>query len=484
VDPVRQLGEVLEDAGYHREGLLGMFGELDRPKVRALRKAGALEADGVLGALADLFYLGLRVDERSARRALAPASAAGLVEAGLLERVDRGLGFSSPLQITPWLGLRLAHDVWRGGPVAPGHVLGGNPSAETLARATIRRPVTSTLDLGAGGGSQALLAARHSERVVAVDINPRAIFYANVNARLNGFSNVECREGDLFDAVEGERFDLIVANPPYIISPDERLLFRDSSKEEGGVARRIVRRLPAFLEDSGVGHVLCNWAVGPGQNCWEPVEEWTEALGCDVCVLNWGSEDLLPYAARWTGPFGTEQESAAATARWLDYYRRAGIESIWFGEIVLRRRRAADANWFRGFTIREQANGFVGDHLERLFAAQDFLTDATSGSLLDEVFAPAAPHTLTHVLRYGDSEYGVDRIEVALAEGLGLRGHIEPLALHVFMLLDGRRALSALVGEAAEEHDVSRELLADVTVETMRRLFEEGFVVRVERGRA
>jgi SAM-dependent methyltransferase len=482
VDPVRQLGEVLEQAGYHREGLLELFAELDRTKAKALREAGALEAVGVLATLADLFYLGLRVDERSARRALDPSSAAGLVEAGLLERVDGG--FSSPLQITPWLGLRLAHDVWKGGPVAPGHVLGGNPSAETLARATIRRQVRSALDLGAGAGSQSLLAAMHSERVIAVDVNPRALFYTDVNARLNGFGNVECRKGDLFEPVEGERFDLIVANPPYVISPDEELLFRDSSKEDGGIARRIVRRLPEFLEENGIGHVLCNWAVGPGQNCWEPLEEWTEGLGCDVCVLNWGSEDLLPYAARWTGPFGAEQESAAAAARWLDYYRRSGIASIWFGEIVLRRRQATDANWFRGFRVGQQADGFVGAHLERLFAAQDYLTEAKTGSLLDEVFAPAAPHTVTHVLRYGEGEYGVDRIEVALAEGLRLRGQIEPLALHVFMLLDGGHRLSELVDQAAEEHDVSRELLADVTVWTMRRLFEEGFLVRVERGPA
>jgi SAM-dependent methyltransferase len=478
VDEVRELGSLLRRTGFDAQGLRGLFGELDRREIRMLREVGALESDGALGVLADLFYLGLRVDERSASEALAPVSPGELVEAGLLER--SGDGFSSPLRISPWLGLSLAHDVWEVGRVDPGHVLGGNRSAETLARTTIRRHVTSTLDLGAGGGSQALLAARHSDRVVAVDVNPRALLYAGINARLNGVENIECRQGDLFGPVECERFDLILANLPYVVSPDDDLLFRDGGGDEGGVSRRAVRRLPEFLEEGGIAHVLCNWAVGPSEKRWEPIGEWTDGLGCDVCLLDWGSEDLRQYATRWTAPFGVEPESTLAAARWLDYYRRSEIASIRFGEIILRRRRGGP-NWFRGFRIREHASGFVGAHLERMIAAQDFLTHAEPESLLDEVLVPAANHTLTHVLGYGEGEYAVDRIEVALVDGLGLRGQIEPLAVHVFMLLDGDSTLRELIDRAAAGLDIGRELLADATQRTMRRLLEEGFVVRAGR---
>jgi SAM-dependent methyltransferase len=478
MDPVRQLGEVLERAGYDGEGLLRLFRGLERQQARALREARALEAPGELGTLTDLFYLGLPADERAVRRAVAPALPSVLVDSGLLERVEEG--FSSSLQITPWLDLLLAHDPSDGGPLDRGHVLGGNAAAETLARATIRKHVSSTLDLGAGCGSQSLLAARHSERVVAVDINARALFYVELNTRLNGVENVECREGDFFEPVDGEHFDLVVANPPYVISPDDELLFRDSGDEAGGVSRRLVRRLPDVLADGGFGHVLCNWPVGAGQNCWEPVEEWTDGLGCDVCVLNWGAEDLVRYASRWTRPVADERQAAAATARWLEYYERAGIDSIWFGEIVVRRSRPDAAGWFRGFTLREQTSGSAGNHLERLFAARDFLT-STRTALLDEILTPAASHSLMHELASGDAEYRVERIEVKLAEGLGLRGELEPLAVHVFMLLDGKRTLAELVDRAAGEHGVSPELLAEVTERAMRRLFEDGLVVRVER---
>ena len=46
--------------------------------------------------------------------------------------------------------------------------------------------------------------------------------------RLNGRENVELRLGSLLEPVAGERFGLIVANPPYVISPESRYVFRDS----------------------------------------------------------------------------------------------------------------------------------------------------------------------------------------------------------------------------------------------------------------
>jgi release factor glutamine methyltransferase len=74
----------------------------------------------------------------------------------------------------------------------------------------------SVLDMGTGSGVGAVFAARRASRVVAVDINPHAVRCARINALLNGVEDtVEVREGDLFAPVEGERFDLVLFNPPY-----------------------------------------------------------------------------------------------------------------------------------------------------------------------------------------------------------------------------------------------------------------------------
>jgi methylase of polypeptide subunit release factors len=72
------------------------------------------------------------------------------------------------------------------------------------------------LDLGCGTGVVGLLAARAGAKVVSVDLNPSAVRNAGLNALLNGLEGaIDVRKGDLFEAVAGERFDLVVFNPPF-----------------------------------------------------------------------------------------------------------------------------------------------------------------------------------------------------------------------------------------------------------------------------
>ncbi len=110
----------------------------------------------------------------------------------------------------------------------PDLVLWPNPTSRLLSRFTVRRPSRATLDLGTGTGIQALAAAAHSERVVATDLNSRAVAFALFNARLNGIENVECLCGNGFEPVAGRKFDLIVSNPPFFITPAAQYLFCDN----------------------------------------------------------------------------------------------------------------------------------------------------------------------------------------------------------------------------------------------------------------
>lgn len=79
---------------------------------------------------------------------------------------------------------------------------------------------TAVLDIGTGSGALALAAARHGAgRVTAVDVSARAVATAWVRARLEGL-RIQVMRGDLLSPVADRRFDLIVANPPYIPSPE------------------------------------------------------------------------------------------------------------------------------------------------------------------------------------------------------------------------------------------------------------------------
>jgi release factor glutamine methyltransferase len=73
----------------------------------------------------------------------------------------------------------------------------------------------SMLDLCTGSGAIGVAAALRGAAVTAVDVSRRALLSAWLNARANGV-RVRTRRGNLFSAVVGERFDLIVANPPYL----------------------------------------------------------------------------------------------------------------------------------------------------------------------------------------------------------------------------------------------------------------------------
>ncbi|WP_457615192.1 HemK2/MTQ2 family protein methyltransferase [Methanopyrus sp.] len=71
------------------------------------------------------------------------------------------------------------------------------------------------LDVGTGCGIQGLSAAAEGCEVVATDVNPAAVQCARWNAHLNDLE-IDAREGDLFEPVRGERFDVVLFNPPYL----------------------------------------------------------------------------------------------------------------------------------------------------------------------------------------------------------------------------------------------------------------------------
>jgi len=113
------------------------------------------------------------------------------------------------------------------------------------------------LELFAGSGAVAVAAAREgAAEVTVVDVSRRALATAWLNARRNG-ARLRLRRGDLFAPVAGERFDLILANPPYVPSPDDALPRSGAARawEGGGDGRLLLDRLcaeaPAHLAPGG-----------------------------------------------------------------------------------------------------------------------------------------------------------------------------------------------------------------------------------------
>ncbi|WP_085582366.1 MULTISPECIES: class I SAM-dependent methyltransferase [unclassified Pseudomonas] len=151
-------------------------------------------------------------------------------------------------------------------------------------------PVTRAVDIGCGAGVGAVLIARArpQAQVVAVDINPRALRLTAVNAGLAGTDNIAIYHSDLLASVEG-RFDLIVANPPYMNDPQQRAYRHGGGALGEALSVRIVREALARLSAGGTLLLYTGVAMVRGA---DPFLDRIEALFDSG--FSWAYEELDP----------------------------------------------------------------------------------------------------------------------------------------------------------------------------------------------
>ena len=251
------------------------------------------------------------------------------------------------------------HDWWvtsdlgeaqTGKPLADDHVLGIGGATLTLLEMTVREPLETALDLGCGCGIQALYLATHVGRVVATDLSARACALTQFNAALNE-TIIDVREGSLFEPVEGETFDLIVSNPPFVITPDSvrgtagLLEYRDGGMDRDNLIRAVLREAPACLAPGGTLQMLANWEIPASRNPdtqWSHrVDAWLEGLPVDAWVVQRDVLDPARYVDMWIRDSGGQLMARAdydrAFTSWLVDFRRAGTGAIGMGFVALRR---------------------------------------------------------------------------------------------------------------------------------------------------
>jgi Methyltransferase small domain len=215
------------------------------------------------------------------------------------------------------------------------HVLGVGGASTMLAQLSPRDPVGTTLDIGTGCGVQALHASRHSDRVVATDISSRAVRLARLTTGLSRV-DVDFREGNLLDPVADRQFDLIVSNPPFVVSPAGTHTYRDSGLDLDGVCARLVREAPAQLTPNGDLVLLANWVHVAGSDWRDRVGDWLPGHGVDALVVQREVLDPAEYVAMWLRDSGETADVTAYDA-WLQALEHAGVEGVGMGFVRLRR---------------------------------------------------------------------------------------------------------------------------------------------------
>ena len=304
-----------------------------------------------LETLVRLFLLQAPVGLAAAEAAL-PGLVDRMAAEGLLERTVGEV--AARLDVRPYAADDAdgARDLWVVSDLTPGldgspnrvgtdHVLGISAASTSLAQLTLREPVGRSLDLGTGCGVQALHLARHSEQVVATDVNRRALWMTRFNAALNEVApRIDVREGSFFEPVRGERFDLIATNPPFVISPatGERLVYRDSGLPGDRVVEDIVRSSPRHLTDGGWAQILANWVIARDRPWDERLAGWV-ADDCDAYVVQREILDPAAYVELWLKDAGLHGGSGYRQRydTWLSWFDEQGIEAVGFGWINLRR---------------------------------------------------------------------------------------------------------------------------------------------------
>jgi methylase of polypeptide subunit release factors len=351
-------------------------------------------------------------------------------------------------------------------PMRSDYVLGIAPASLSLIHLTVPIKAERALDIGTGCGIQSLHLADRVNQVVATDVNPRALQLARWTAALNRV-DLDVREGSLYEPVRDERFDLIVSNPPYVISPgDGRLTYRETGFAGDSVVEQLVRRAPYHLTDGGWCQLLANWTCVRGEDWRDRIAGWTG----DRSAWAVQREQLDPseYVELWLRDAGLHgsPEYVSRYDAWLRWLDDQNVEAIGMGWITLHNVAGALEAEEWPYEIERP----IGPHVLRRFERSEGLPDDLTGLHLvmaDDVVQetsgqPGAEDPATIVLR---RQRGMRRAEQADTVLAGFVGACDG-DLSVGQIL---AALADLLDRPLD--DVLREYLPQV-----RRLVVEGFL--------
>ncbi|MGO4880123.1 MAG: methyltransferase [Bryobacteraceae bacterium] len=470
------LREFFQEARYTHEELEHRQLRLDLPSRGNLPVLlDATSEPSIPNLILHWFLLGAPAAFESAARLLPPSVLELLSECGLLVRDEASL--SAAAMLTPWEGCLFAADTAaRLESHARDQVIWPNPTTRLLHQFTIRHPSAATMDLGTGCGIQAVFAARHSGQVTASDLNPRAAEFVRFNAWLNGTPNIDFVPGDTFEPVQNRRFDLIVANPPFFVTPSADQLYCQNDMELDHYCRRIAREAPDHLKEGGYLQMVCEWVQLRGESWQQRLIEWLDGAGCDAwifhtygCAAGAYAWERIPHAA----PSGGRADSLA---RWMDYYRQREVEQIHGGLLAMRRRTGR--NWVRIEDTPLDAQRPFGETVSRAFACVDQLELHGSDEELLGARLRLSPDTqLDRQMRQAGGRWQTAHTILHFTAGIPASLRLDAAVAEFLARLDGSRTLGELVGELAQQvcadpGVVERECLAAVRMLVERRFVE------------
>lgn len=327
------------------------------------RRAPLPPAADAIDVLIRLFLYGDFVEPPTLEKYLDRQTTTLLETMGLLRLIDQS-GFYATVALYPVNALLIASDRWSW---PDGSTFEAPP--DTVYPALVRNtrlfldllpeaPCERCLDLGSGTGIAAFAAARNgATHSWAADIAERSTRFAEFNRRLNGLSGVSTVTSDLYDQLEGQTFDRIVAHPPYMPVLTSKWVFLSGGEDGEQITRRIVEGLPRHLQEGGI---CCCLTMGTDRRASDGVE-----FSFETRVRAWlgetqGDFDIGIIVRKIVEPqqfalsaAPTEPRTRTDTHAWRDLFARLGVVSLVYGFLFIRRTQNRAG---RTFTTRRIAS--------------------------------------------------------------------------------------------------------------------------------
>ena len=378
------------------------------------------------------------------------------------------------------------------------YVLGHGGAGRTLLDITPRGRVDLAADIGTGCGIQAVLLARHAERVIATDLSQRALDIARLTVGLAGVADrVEFRAGSLYDPLP-EAVDLLVSNPPFVITPrgtDTAFRYRDGGRAGDAIMRDMVASAPAHLRPGGLAVMLGNWEIGgdrtpptgwldgdAGPDGTAGLDRIAEATTTSAMVIERQRMRPAAYARTWIRDGGVARASArwhADVDRWLGDFEARGVDEVAFGWILLRREEEPTRSPLRDLAVIESGPGSnpvgLAAFLETRMGLLDWLASADDDELAATSYQLAADVTEHRHLRPGADDPTMITIEQG--GGLAQTFQADPALAGFLGVCDGTLTLAQIAAALAHLLGVEEEALARQLIDQVRTLVPAAIIV-------
>lgn len=380
--------------------------------------------------------------------------------------------FESPVFLYPVGGLLLVSDYYNQSMGADSVFPAIQTGTLHLLNLLPHAAAATGLDLCCGTGICGFALSRFADHVIASDVTDRAAHFAEFNRWLNGLSNVEIQQSDLYQSVEGRRFDRIVAHPPYVPNlsnpkrqlGDDSKIWRDGGATGDTITRRIVEGLPRHLNPGGQFLALCMGSDREDLPFQQRVREWlgdAESAFDIVCAVqrHLSPSELAAQLAGRDAPDQVETRTAQLEAA----FRQAGAARFCFGALAIERHADASA---KPWTLRTKLSPRTdGRSFEEVFRRSKLCSSPESVAKLRPLLAPGLKATVTNAV--SGSKLFAKEIELETDFPFAHTLRLQPWVFPLLQQFSGDQTVSEVHALAAQEMpwDDFASLVAMLTIQ-------------------